>query len=228
MTRSTSGVHALVVAAGDVPAREALDGAWPRWDESVSLVVAADGGARNAEDLGLHPDVLVGDADSLDPADVRGLQARGVELRLQPADKDASDTELALLEAEARGASRITVLGALGGLRMDHALANVLLLSRSGVEAVVSLLDGSSRLRSLRAEGDVEALDLDVTVGDLVSLFALGEASGVTTRGLRYPLAEEALLQGSSRGLSNEISEVPAQVSLRRGRLLIVETRRAS
>jgi len=91
--------RALVVADGDVPGRAALDAAWPGWDAGVSLIVAADGGWDKAVSLGLRPDLLVGDADSLPEARFAALAAEGVPIERSPTDKDESDAELALLAA---------------------------------------------------------------------------------------------------------------------------------
>ena len=100
-----SGIgKALVVANGDVPPRARLDLSWPGWDQGVGLVVAADGGARQAPRLGLRPDVVVGDADSIEPAELEALEAAGARVLLLPRSKDASDTELAVAEARAAGA----------------------------------------------------------------------------------------------------------------------------
>ena len=219
-------MKALIVAHGDVPERGQLDAAWPGWDDDVGMVVVADGGARSAADLGLRPDVLVGDADSIDPAELARLEAHGTRLRLLPRAKDASDTELALHEAVTAGAASLTVLGALGGLRFDHALANVLLLGLGELSGVdLTILDGSSRLRLLRdrTSGSGE-LGLAGRVGDLVSLFPLEETRGVVTEGLEYSLNGESLPLGTTRGLSNVRVSPEAGVSLQEGRLLVVET----
>ena len=98
-------MHALVVADGDRPRREALDLAWPGWDRDVALVVAADGGARGAQALGLTVDVWVGDGDSLDAASIAQLERAGVRLLRAAVDKDESDTELAVATALELGAT---------------------------------------------------------------------------------------------------------------------------
>ncbi len=144
------------------------------------------------------------------------------------ADKDESDTELAVLEAVRRGATRITVLGALGGPRVDHALANVWLLAHPGLAGVdVILLDARSRSVLISAPGPADAPVrrlLPGQPGAVVSLLPLGgDVSGVTTVGLRYPLRDEPLITGPARGLSNVRVAQDAAVTVRRGRLLVVE-----
>ena len=225
--------RALVVADGDVPSLGALDSAWPGWDRGVDLVVAADGGWDKAEGLGLRPDLLVGDADSLPEERFLALAADGVAIERSPTTKDESDAELAMLAALRRGATQITVLGALGGKRFDHTIANVGLLGLPAPDdADVELLDGSTRVRLLRApasDGQIARCSLAGSTDDLVSLLPVGEpALGVTTDGLLYSLREEDLLPGPARGLSNVRVAADASVTLRGGRLLVIETRAVS
>ncbi len=223
---SRDGLHAILVGDGDVPPRAALDAAWPGWDADVALVVAADGGAVKAPLAGLRPDLLVGDADSLDSAGLAAVRAVGIPVELVAAAKDESDLELAALAALARGATRITVLGALGGPRFDHALANAWLLAHPALAGrAVVLLDATTRIRLLDAERGPAVAELAGPAGDLVSLFPFGaEAEGISTEGLAYPLRDEPLPVGPARGLSNVRSGPTARVALRAGRLLVVET----
>jgi len=221
----TAGLHALVVADGEVPSRAALDDAWPGWDDGVSLIVAADGGALRAAAMGLIPAVVVGDLDSLDAAEVARLEATGIPIERTSVDKDESDAELAVLAAIARGAGRITVLGAFGGPRLDHALANVWLLSHPALRSLdACLLDARVRIRLLDATAGPVRATIAGRIGDLVTLLPFaGAASGITTSALRYPLAGETLEPGPARGLSNVRLKAVATVELRGGRLLVVE-----
>ena len=222
-------MQVIVLADGQVGPRAALDAAWPGWLDAGARVVAADGGARHAGPLDLRIDRWVGDGDSLGEDAIAELEAAGVPVERARPDKDESDTELALRAALALGATRITVLGALGGARIDHALANLGLLSMPELGYLrVSILAVEARIRLLRAPGptgDVASLDLGGRVGDLVSLLPIGaDAQGVTTHGLAYPLRGEPLLAGRTRGLSN-IRQLPdGRVVLRRGQLLVVES----
>ena len=216
--------HAVVVADGEVPARASLDAAWPGWAEAVGWVVAADGGAGAALRLGLGLDLVVGDMDSIGPTDLARVRELGVALDIRPVDKDESDTEIALRAALERGAGAVTVLGALGGARIDHALANVWLLALPAARGrPVVLLDARSRLRLFEGPGRAA---LSGPAGDLVSLLPFdGPAIGVTTEALAYPLRDEDLPVGPSRGLSNVRIAPDAAVTVRAGRLLIIETR---
>jgi thiamine pyrophosphokinase len=224
---SRSGdLHAILVGDGDVPSRGALDEGWPGWDAAAALVVAADGGATKALAAGLRPDLVVGDADSLGEGGLARVRAAGIPVELADEAKDESDLELAMLAAVARGAGRLTVLGALGGPRFDHALANAWLLAHPVLaDRPAVLLDATTRVRLLAADRHPAAAELIGRAGDLVSLFPFGaEALGVTTEGLAYPLRDEPLAPGPARGLSNVRASRRARVELRAGRLLVIET----
>jgi thiamine pyrophosphokinase len=220
----TIPAHVLVVADGDVDM--SLLGELAA--EEGTLLVAADGGAGRVLAAGLVPDVVVGDFDSLSEADRARLEGLGVELRVARPDKDESDMELCLLAALESGGRRLTVLGALGLVRPEHSVANLLLLADPRFDDLDLALAGrGSRItRCGTADGPGEAR-LEGEPGDFVSLFPLGTAAeGVVTRGLRFPLADETLPLGASRGLSNELLEQRAVVTVRRGRLLVIHTRR--
>jgi len=226
---SSAEMRAIVLADGDGPERAALDARWPGWRADVALVVAADGGAILAEPLGLSIDRWVGDGDSLAPREIERLRAAGVPIDLAPADKDESDTELAILAAVRAGATDLTILGALGGPRLDHALANVALLAHPALAGrTARLLDARTRVSLVVGPATSGGPGIDRfegRLGDLVSLLPLSaSAEGITTTGLRYPLRDERLVVGPARGLSNVRTEKLATVSVREGRLLVIES----
>lgn len=215
---------AVVIANGAVPDRSALDGAWPGWSDGLGLVVGADGGARAARSLGLTLDAVVGDGDSLAADELPGFRAAGIEIEAWPTSKDASDLELAVERALRADPRRIVLLGAFGGGRLDHLLANVWLLGLPALRGRdVAALDATARVRLLTGPGSIELVG---RADDLVTLIPFGgDAAGVTTEGLAYPLSDEPLPVGPSRGLSNVRSAPAAVVSVRAGRLLIIETK---
>jgi thiamine pyrophosphokinase len=192
-------------------------------------VIAADGGARHATGLGVAIDLWVGDGDSIDADTMAALEAGGVPILRASPHKDESDTELAVREAIARGTSGVIVVGGLGGDRIDHALANIGLLAMAELrDRPAMLLDARSRVTLLRAPapgGEPVLRPLAGRIDDVVSLLPLGDGvSGVTTRGLRYPLSDEPLPAGPARGLSNVRTTTDASVTVRSGLLLIVES----
>jgi thiamine pyrophosphokinase len=209
----------VIVVADGVP-----DPADARLLDAADLLIAADGGARWLEDQGRLPGLVVGDLDSLEGEALERLARAGSRVERHPTEKDASDTELALAAAVTAGADRIVVLGAMGGPRLDHELANLLLLVDPALRRRdVRIVRGAAEVRAMTGGS---TLVLDGGVGDTVTLVPVGgDAIGVTTQGLRYALHGETLPLGTSRGLSNEVVQAPASVRLRVGSLLVVETR---
>jgi thiamine pyrophosphokinase len=222
-------MQVIVLADGDVGSRMALDAAWPGWLADERTVIAADGGARHAAGLGLRIDRWVGDGDSLGEEGIAALIAAGVPVERAPVDKDESDTELAVLVGAGLRPSSLVILGALGGRRIDHALANIGLLTWLTDQPMdASLLAHDARVRLLSATSEPDQtvrMELRGAVGDLVSLLPVGrDAIGISTWGLAFPLRDEPLVVGRTRGLSNVRVDADAAVELRDGRVLVVET----
>lgn len=181
-------------------------------------VIAADKGLEHALALGLEVTVAVGDFDSASPEAVDVAEASGTRIERHPAEKDATDLELALDVAAAMSPRRILVVSSDGG-RLDHQLETLLLLAseryaRWEVDAFV----GEARVHVIRGERSLEGAP-----GELLSLLPLhGPATRVTTEGLAYPLRGETLDAGSSRGVSNVFAGRTARVSLEHGVLLAI------
>jgi thiamine pyrophosphokinase len=204
-------MHAVIVANGELHANARLKEIWQRADWRL----AADGGARNArEQLGRAPQVVVGDLDSLDGATRAWLEANRAEFIQHPVAKDETDLELALNLAATRGAARITLLGAVGG-RADQFIANVLLLTRTPNLVIAG---ATSELWAATGHAAIEG-----NAGDTVSLIPIdARVEGIVTRELEYPLRDEDLERGTTRGVSNRMLADRAEVSWRKGLLLIV------
>jgi thiamine pyrophosphokinase len=184
----------------------------------ADLLIAADGGANALLRHQLVPQIVVGDLDSLDPANQALLAAQGTSLRRFPRDKDETDLELALMLACEHKPERIDLLGVLGG-RWDHTLANVALLS-------LPILD-QIQVRCLADQQELFLVKQRATIvghhGDTVSLIPLTPiVTGVTTHGLRYALDDATLHFEQARGVSNTLFESPGHVRIGSGLLLIV------
>jgi thiamine pyrophosphokinase len=162
--------------------------------------------------------IAVGDFDSASPEAVRAADETGARIERHPAEKDATDLELALDAAMELRPGRVVVVAGIGD-RLDHLLSMLLLLGSPRYEGVeLDAHIGLARLHVVRGERTVSGAE-----GELVSLFALhGPAEGVRTEGLAYPLAGETLRPGSSRGVSNVFAEEKARISLEYGILLAV------
>lgn len=187
--------------------------------EEFDLVLAADAGARHARTLNTHLDAIIGDMDSIAGP---GRQDTGnIERFSYPAEKNETDLELALLHARERGAGRIVVVGALGG-RLDMTIANILLMAHPGLRSCrVEVWHGSQTAWLIKPPGE----DIAGHPGDTVSLIPLGgDASGITTEGLKYSLEQARLTFGAARGISNLLERPPARVRLSEGLLLAVHT----
>jgi thiamine pyrophosphokinase len=209
-------MRAIIFANGPVPGGS-LDRYAPREDD---WLIAADGGARNCLELGLEPQVVIGDLDSLSGEEQRELRRGGVEFITHPAHKDFTDLELAIGHAAEGGAEQILILGALGA-RWDQSLANVLMPTMSAWEGIdIRLLHGDQELTIIRGGS---RLDISGAPGEVVSLLPLsGDVSAVVTSGLEYPLAEERLHFGATRGVSNRLTADKAWVRVGSGHLLCV------
>jgi thiamine pyrophosphokinase len=183
-------------------------------------IIGVDGGAARALAWGLVPDLVIGDMDSLPDKDQAALEAQGCRFVVHPRAKDETDLELALTYAAKQGAREIVVLAALGG-RLDHTLANLLLLSIPALEGVpVRIVEGAQEALLVRGGG---AATIEGQPGDLVSLLPLGgDARGVRTQGLAWALEGDTLRFGFSRGVSNEMRGQTARVEVQAGHLLVV------
>jgi thiamine pyrophosphokinase len=192
-----------------------------RWVQPDDYLVAADGGALHCLAMGKLPHVVVGDLDSLTPELVAEIAARGAAVERHRPDKDQTDLELAIERALRDGATEIVLLGALGG-RLDQSLANVLLLAQRDWPAALQLV-ADGELATVLHGG--EELALSAAPGATVSLLPLSaEVAGITYTGLRYPLEDATLPLGSTRGVSNEVSSLPATVRIKAGLALVIQS----
>ena len=211
------GSATTVVVTGGDPLHDVALPAIP----ADAPVVAADSGVDRAHELGLRVRLAVGDFDSVSAAALDAARRDGAEVHRHPVAKDATDLELALAAALALEPrpDRLIVLGGHGG-RLDHLLANALLLASDalrGVEVVAQM--GHARVTVVRHRGALTGAP-----GEIVTLLPVGgPARGVVTEGLRYPLQDEDLAPGTTRGVSNQLLASEAAVTLRSGVLLAVQ-----
>lgn len=214
---ANSPKHTVIVVNGSFSHEQRLLAVLAQADR----IIAADGGANWLRRVACQPDLLLGDLDSITSESERALRAQGVEVRRYRRDKDETDTELAIMAAITDGSRQITLLGATGG-RIDHELANILLLAQPNMANVnICIYDGLSWLRVLQ-EGCQALLG---SAGDLVSLLPLREdCVDVHTVGLEYGLKGETLPLGPARGVSNVMLGERAQVCFASGALLVVHT----
>jgi len=212
--------RALIFVNGELPDF----GATRTLIQPGDVILAADGGARHAQALGLTPETILGDFDSLTQAELEVFSALGVRLLRFPIAKDETDLELALNHACQAGYNPILIIGANGG-RLDQALGNLSLLGNPAYRNLdLRLDDGQTEVFLITSQALIHG-----AAGETLSLIPWGNpAEGVSTEGLVFPLNQETLLPYRTRGLSNQMLTETAKVSLKHGQLLCVHIRKNS
>lgn len=182
-----------------------------------SIVLCADSGYDNALLCGICPDVIIGDMDSVQSRLPDGVR----QIKLNPV-KDDTDTQACIDFLADEGCREIILLGALGG-RIDHEVANIMLTIyavKKGIKLVI--IDGKTEMFAVENSAKIKG-----EVGDWLSLIPiLGDAEGVTLSGLKYTLENARLEAGKTVGISNEFANETAEVSLEKGLILAVKTKR--
>lgn len=179
----------------------------------ASLVIAADSGADHALAVGLQPDVIVGDLDSIDPHTLTELDG-SAEIRQHPTDKDATDLELAVRAAFEAGATALQIVGGHGG-RLDHLLGNYQLIT--SLECPVTWFAGLDRL--VISSG---AATLNTSSGQTLTLLAVSESATVSVRGTRWELDRAVVRRGETRGVSNVAIGAVVELEVHAGRVVVV------
>lgn len=214
-------MRVLIIAGGSVDlqtAGELIE------KQPFDRVVAADAGLESARKLGLLPDLAVGDFDSVSPEVLsETAQKKKTRLITLNPEKDDTDSEHALRTAIEMGADEIVIIGATG-TRLDHVMGNMNLLGIGLEEGVlVSIADANNRIRMIH---DRIRIRRDEQYGRYLSLIPyMGKAEKVTATGVKYPLREKDMEGFHTLGVSNEITGEQAEISLRGGFLLVIESR---
>lgn len=187
----------------------------------TDYLIGVDGGTEKILKLGLKPNIIIGDLDSLPEKTKQKLQNKQIEWITFNPEKNETDSELALRHAIKKGYTSITVFGFFGS-RLDHLLTNIFALSYFSEKNLdVLFVEGNQEIQIIKKE-----ITLKGTPGDLVSLIPLqGNVTEVTTTNLQYPLQKEDLYFGYSRGISNVMLTKTAKVSIKSGHLLVIHTK---
>lgn len=188
--------------------------------EKGDLVIAADAGYLTARRLGITPDVVLGDFDTLGEANIPD----GVECLRVPAEKNDTDTQLAVQVAIDRGAGEIVIVGGMSG-RIDHTLSTLAILEnlweRKAGRIYATLTDGKNRVRFIRSSGTI----LPRSQYRFFSLIAADETvKGVTLEGCKYPLKNGRISRRHQWAVSNEITGNCALIEIKRGGVWVVES----
>jgi thiamine pyrophosphokinase len=180
------------------------------------LVIAADGGLRHTQAIGITPTLILGDFDSLGYTPAESL--------VFPVEKDDTDAMLAAREGLRRGCDEFYFYGSLDGKRLDHTVANFQTLQFLADRGATGYLIGADYLVTVVKNG---TLRFPAGATGIVSLFCLGaDARGVTLEGLKYPLEDGTLTAGFPLGVSNHFIGTDATVSVRDGSLLVLWDRK--
>lgn len=195
---------------------------WER-PQSGDLVFCADSGYARAREMGIVPDLLLGDFDSLAAADAQNADALGIRRLTVPAHKDDTDTQLAIEEAISRGCTQLTLVGGFGG-RVDHFGANLLQLEgyrRRGVK--IRLMNGQNRVRCAISESVTLCAKDGYTY---FGVLALTDTAKVSIAGAAYPLTHKTLRRDFPYAVSNEFAAPTAEITVHTGAVLIAESER--
>jgi thiamine pyrophosphokinase len=200
--------YALIIANGDPPQKKRMAVLLKR----AGAVICADGGANIAFKMGISPDAIVGDLDSIHAEAL-------VKFRRVPVHEDrndeTTDLEKAIAWAIQSGFDRITVAGAFGK-RVDHTVGNLGVLRKFYPDALITLVDDNGELCYTGKQYSFEA-----ERGEVVSLIPLNKCEGICTSGLRYALDEESLELGVREGTSNVVESSPVTIKVKKGHLLL-------
>ena len=176
------------------------------------LVIAADGGLKHTQGLGIRPDVILGDFDSL------GFVPEGAEVF--PVEKDDTDAMLSVRRGLDRGYRRFVIYGGLDGERLDHTLANFQTLQYLADRDAAGYLVGKRYLATVVKNGK---LSFPAGAEGILSVFCLGpDAKEVTLTGLQYPLENGVLTSGFPLGVSNHFVGEKAEISVKNGSLFVL------
>ena len=180
------------------------------------FVIAADGGLQHAKKLGITPDVILGDFDSL------GYTPGGASVF--PVEKDDTDSMLAVRRGLDLGYREFLLYGSLDGPRLDHTVANFQTLQFLCDHEAWGTLCGNNAMVSVVKNG---TLSFPSGCEGHLSVFCMGtDAHGVTLKGLYYPLDNGTLTAGFPLGVSNHFTGEPAEISVADGSLLVIWERK--
>lgn len=184
----------------------------------IDFLICADGGARHAKDLGVKPQLIVGDLDTLSSQEVEDFRSKGVSIDQYPCEKDFTDTHIALLKALELGYRDITLLACLGG-RCDHTIANIMLLALpETLHARVKIVDEHQEIFVIR-----DRKELNGKKGEIISLLPLStEVTGITTKGLKYEVPGGTFQIGIPIGISNCFTQEKVVINVKEGLLLVI------
>jgi len=208
--------RAVIFLHGNKPSKELVK----KYVKKSDTIICADGGTIWAVECGLHPDVYIGDLDSITPELYKKLQKKeNIEWHTFEKEKDETDSELAIKYAIKRGFGEILLFSVFGN-RVDHVLANLTLFSvLSNKKTQIKIIEGDQEIYFVKNK-----LELDGKIGEYISLIPLQTDVTVLTNGLKWELKGSILKYGKTCGISNEFIQTTAEVLVKNGTLLVIHT----
>lgn len=189
----------------------------------TDLIICADGGAVFARKQDIIPHIIIGDSDSISGKVTLYFEKKNVKFIQYPREKDFTDSELAIDYALKQGASKIVIYGLFGD-RIDHMLSNIYHLSNIFIKVPCIFVEGDTEMQFIDSR-----IILVGKKGDELSLIPLkGTVKGVVTNGLYYPLKNEDLPFGTTRGISNIFNKSVVEVTVKKGILFAIHTRKTT
>ncbi len=187
-----------------------------------SYIISVDSGAGILRKMNIEPDLFIGDFDSIDDISRKMLDSESSEVIKVKAEKDETDTELAVIAALERGFKEIVMVGATG-TRLDHTLGNMSLLSRiekAGAKGLIA--DGHNEIRFTSGYLKVKK---DPGFKYLSIIPFGGNASGISIKGTKYEADSIEIESDSVIGVSNEITADFAEIEVKEGKLLVIKSK---
>lgn len=209
---------ALIIANSLLPSAEILAACRAR----AAIIICADGGANRALANDLIPDYVVGDLDSVTPATRAALP--NTQFIHRPS-QYATDLEKTLTFAIEKKCGRVLLAG-ITGLRLDHQLVNLNIAEKFCTQLAIETQDDYGIGSFIVAAQKPATATFKSFAGQQISLIAFRRVTGITTQGLKYPLANEALEWAVRDGLSNEALAEEFSISVQRGNLFCYRVRR--
>lgn len=208
-------MKAVIIANGEIEKDDIIK----EECREADFIICADRGAEHTYRLGIVPNYVIGDFDSIDSKILECLHKKNVNIIRYPSEKDFTDTELCIFKAIELGCTKICFLGMMGK-RIDHALGNVGLLHFAADRGVNGyIVSNDYHIYICR-----DKINLEGNIGDLVSIVPFkGDAGGVYTKNLKYPLKDSFLEFGRSLGISNVMLEKECEIGVKTGEVLVIK-----
>ncbi|WP_321495552.1 thiamine diphosphokinase [uncultured Desulfobacter sp.] len=187
--------------------------------QQADMIIAADGGAVHLHHMGIAPQIIIGDLDSIPQEILSCFKEKQIKIFKHPVRKDQTDMQLCMDYAIDHGCTNLVIMGATS-TRLDHTLANIFLvrtLADQGIPTMI--LDACNDIHIV-----VSRLTLSGRPGDLISVIPISDrVTGLTLKGLEYPLLDQSLCMGATIGISNVFQQNNAEISLKSGAVLVIK-----